>query len=63
MKRSALPSVAVLLSLQVFAGDLAAATPLTTLHIFHDTDGEGPVGGLVQGANGSLYGVTTYGGA
>ncbi len=33
------------------------------LHLFHLVDGGGPVTGLVQTKNGTLYGVTPYGGA
>jgi uncharacterized repeat protein (TIGR03803 family) len=36
---------------------------LTTLHSFDQTDGTGPVGALIQGTDGSLYGTTTFGGA
>jgi uncharacterized repeat protein (TIGR03803 family) len=36
---------------------------LTTLHSFDGTDGEDPYAGLVQGANGDLYGTTQGGGA
>jgi uncharacterized repeat protein (TIGR03803 family) len=35
---------------------------LTTLHAFEHTDGEVPLGPLVQGSDGNLYGVTGYGG-
>src|SRR2546430_16294254 len=62
MRRIALLPVVICLGL--FAADsLMAATPLTTLHIFHDTDGNAPVGALVLGTNGNFYGVTSYGGA
>jgi uncharacterized repeat protein (TIGR03803 family) len=45
---------------------LAAALPaqtFTMLHSFNSSDGEEPLSGLVQGANGSLYGTTALGGA
>ena len=35
---------------------------LTTLHSFNLIDGAAPLGGLIQGANGSLYGTTSDGG-
>src|SRR2546430_17031811 len=62
MRRIALLPVVIYLGLFV-ADSLMAATPLTTLHIFHDTDGNAPVGALVLGTNGNFYGVTSYGGA
>src|SRR5437588_137048 len=61
MRRIALLPVVIYLGLFV-ADSLMAATPLTTLHIFHDTDGNAPVGALVLGTNGNFYGVTSYGG-
>ncbi len=41
---------------------VTSAGKLTTLHSFDSTDGAYPVGTLVQGSNGDLYG-TTYGGS
>lgn len=38
-------------------------THFTLLHMFAAADGAFPVGGLVQGADGALYGVTSGGGA
>lgn len=35
---------------------------LTTLHVFGFTDGQNPLGALVEAANGSLTGTTAYGG-
>jgi len=61
MKRVALLAVVACLS-PFAAGDLMAASPLMTLHVFNDTDGNAPVGALVLGTNGSFYGVTSYGG-
>src|SRR2546423_15630380 len=61
MRRIAL--LAFIVCLGLFADDsLMAAAALTTLHIFHDTDGNAPVGALVLGTNGNFYGVTSYGG-
>jgi uncharacterized repeat protein (TIGR03803 family) len=36
---------------------------VTTLHSFNGADGAMPVGGLIQAANGDLYGETEWGGA
>jgi uncharacterized repeat protein (TIGR03803 family) len=41
---------------------LTPSGKLTTLHNFDGTDGQNPVGPLVQAANGELYGVTFAGG-
>src|SRR3989442_1413466 len=61
MRRIALPAIVVYLGL--FADDsLMAAATLTTLHVFHDTDGNAPVAALVLGTNGNLYGTTEFGG-
>src|SRR5262252_1129038 len=46
---------------------ITPAGQLTTIYSFcskaNCADGSWPVGGLVRGLNGSLFGVTTYGGA
>src|SRR5690349_14742344 len=42
---------------------LLAGATLTTLHVFHSTDGNGPMAGLVQATNGNFYGTTAFGGA
>jgi uncharacterized repeat protein (TIGR03803 family) len=47
-------------------GTIFKITPggtLTTLHSFNVGDGNGPIGGLVQGTDGDLYGTTSSGGA
>lgn len=47
-------------------GTVFAITPagvLTTLHTFTGPDGASPFGGLVLAADGTLYGMTTFGGA
>lgn len=47
-------------------GTIYKMTPngvLTMLHSFNGTDGAAPVGGLIQTANGTLYGETNLGGA
>jgi uncharacterized repeat protein (TIGR03803 family) len=47
-------------------GTIFRITPqgaLTTLHNFAGSDGAGPGGGLVQAADGDLYGTTAHGGA
>jgi uncharacterized protein (TIGR03437 family) len=41
----------------------AASGTLTTLHSFALTDGERPIGGLIQANDGSFYGTTSLGGA
>jgi uncharacterized repeat protein (TIGR03803 family) len=48
-----------------FAGSLAHAQTFTTLHSFDGTDGfpNSTGASLVQGANGDLYGTTSYGGS
>jgi uncharacterized repeat protein (TIGR03803 family) len=46
-------------------GTIFKMTPdghLTTLHSFDVTDGDVPVGTLIQGTNGKFYGTTAYGG-
>jgi len=46
-------------------GTIFEITPqgkLTTLHTFEGTDGESPVGGLIQATDGSFYGTTLAGG-
>jgi hypothetical protein len=45
------------------AAKLIAGATLTTLHVFHNTDGSGPMAGLVQATNGNFYGTTAFGGA
>jgi len=42
---------------------VSPAGELTTLHSFDGTDGGEPLGGLVQGQDGNLYGITFNGGA
>jgi uncharacterized repeat protein (TIGR03803 family) len=42
---------------------ITPAGALTTLHSFDSTDGANPFGGMIQGANGNLYGTTSAGGA
>jgi uncharacterized repeat protein (TIGR03803 family) len=46
----------------IFKIDTAGST-LTTLHIFTGIDGAIPYAGVIQGADGSLYGTTSGGGA
>lgn len=41
---------------------LTPAGHLTTLHAFDNSDGSQPLGGLVQGTNGTFYGTTSLGG-
>jgi uncharacterized repeat protein (TIGR03803 family) len=43
--------------------EITTGGTLTTLHIFDDTDGSFPLGGLVQAADGNFYGTTEVGGA
>src|SRR5579859_127772 len=48
--------------LYVVAGIAAHAQTFTTLAIFNGTNGEEPIGPLVQGLNGNFYGTTYLGG-
>ena len=55
-------------SIQCFSGcgtvfKITPAGVLTTLHTFNATDGEYPVGSLVQGNDGNFYGTANGGGA
>ena len=43
--------------------ELTPAGALTTLHAFNGSDGSDIVGGLVQGTNGTFYGVASAGGS
>jgi uncharacterized repeat protein (TIGR03803 family) len=50
----------------IFCGtvfQISADGSFKVLHSFDGTDGAGPVGALVEGRNGVLYGTTQYGGA
>ena len=63
MKRLAfLAFVVVCLSLLSDDSLMAAASPLTTLHVFNGADGNAPQAGLALGTNGSLWGTTASGG-
>jgi len=42
---------------------LTTLNPLATLHSFVETDGDQPIAGLLQAANGALYGTSLHGGA
>jgi len=53
---------AVIILWAATAAGLSAQT-FTTLHKFNVVDGQGPAAGLVQAANGGLYGTTDAGGA
>ncbi len=46
----------------VYSFDLSTGT-FTDIHDFDGLQGSGPVGGLVQAANGMIYGMTPYGGS
>src|ERR1041385_2471002 len=53
----------LLLSLCLAPDRLLAAGTLTTLHVFHNTDGNAPMAGLVLASDGNFYGTTAFGGA
>ena len=61
-KRNGCEALLVLLLLWTTAIGVNAQT-FTSLLSFSGPDGEAPVGSLVQGADGSFYGTTLYGGA
>lgn len=46
----------------LFSASIAGAQTFTLLHSFNGTDGSYPTSGLVQGLNGSLYGMAPNGG-
>jgi len=57
--------VAGVLTAAIFAlagGRANAGLTFTTIHAFSGPDGDTPMGELVQGRDGNLYGVTQYGG-
>ena len=57
-------AVAVALTALVAMQPEAFAQPqFTLLHSFNGTDGFGPMSGVVQGADGALYGTTSQGGS
>ncbi len=56
-------SLGLLLLLCVATATVSPAQTFTTLFRFNGTNGDGPLGPLVQGFDANLYGVTIYGGA
>ena len=51
-----------LLTVPLFLALPADAQPYTVLHAFAESDGQGPLAGLVQGSDGNFYGTTKQGG-
>jgi MYXO-CTERM domain-containing protein len=63
MKRIVLSALIPCLALLAGADRLSAAVTTTTLHSFDQIDGWQPIGALVDGGDGYLYGTTQYGGS
>lgn len=59
LRRTAAASLYFVLAFCSFA----FSQTLTVLHTFHGPDGETPLGGLIHGSDGYLYGTTDFGGS
>ncbi len=62
-KLGLLKTVGFVVALCAATAIASSAQTFTTVFSFDFTDGDSPEGPLVQGANGDLYGVNTFGGA
>ncbi len=63
LRNQALAVAVALTTLVAMQPEAFAQPQFTVLHSFNGTDGFGPMSGVVQGADGALYGTTSQGGS